>query len=111
KGLTVHAQRCYLVSKEILDNQRLVEVTWDPSYEGSFKAKLTVTSKDSPGVLARVATAVAELNGNITKAEVNTSGEGDASINLEVTIRDINHLNEIIKRITKLKEVYSVERA
>ncbi|MGB9835328.1 MAG: RelA/SpoT family protein [Candidatus Saccharicenans sp.] len=111
KGLTVHAQRCYLVSKEILDSQRLVEVTWDPSYEGRFKAKLTITSKDSPGVLARVATAVAELNGNITKAEVSTSGEGDASINLEVTIKDINHLNEIIKRIAKLKDIHSVERS
>ncbi len=110
KGLTVHAQRCYLVSKEILDSQRLIEVSWDPSYEGHFKARVTISAKDSPGVLARIATAVAELNGNITRAEVNTSGEGDASINLEVTIRDINHLEEIMKRISKLKDIHSIER-
>ncbi len=111
KGLTVHAQRCYLVTKEILDSQRLVEVSWDPSYQGSFKARLDISAKDSPGVLARVAATVAELNGNITKAEVNTTGEGDASISLEITIRDINHLNEIIRRIAKLRDIHSVERS
>ncbi|MBC7363064.1 MAG: bifunctional (p)ppGpp synthetase/guanosine-3',5'-bis(diphosphate) 3'-pyrophosphohydrolase [Candidatus Aminicenantes bacterium] len=110
KGLTVHAQRCYLVTKEILDSQRLVEIAWDPAYQATFKARLVISSKDSPGVLARVAAAVAELNGNITKAEVSTSSEGDASISLEITIRDINHLNEIIERIAKLKDIYSVER-
>jgi len=58
-----------------------------------------------------VAATVAELNGNITKAEVNTTGEGDASISLEITIRDINHLNEIIRRIAKLRDIHSVERS
>lgn len=110
QGLTVHAQRCYLVSKEILDSQRLVEVSWDPDYQGNFKARLAIKSKDSPGVLAKVATVVAELKGNISRAEVKTSREGQASISLEVTIKDMNHLQEIIKKISHLKEIQAVNR-
>ncbi|MGB4703987.1 MAG: bifunctional (p)ppGpp synthetase/guanosine-3',5'-bis(diphosphate) 3'-pyrophosphohydrolase [Candidatus Saccharicenans sp.] len=110
KGMTIHAQRCYLVQKEILDSQRLVEVGWDPSFQGMFKARLIIRSKDSPGVLARVAAAVAEQNGNISKAEVSTSQDGQACISLEITIEDINHLQKIMEKIGRLKEVNAVER-
>ncbi|MDH7493233.1 MAG: bifunctional (p)ppGpp synthetase/guanosine-3',5'-bis(diphosphate) 3'-pyrophosphohydrolase [Candidatus Saccharicenans sp.] len=110
KGLTVHAQRCYLVQKEILDAQRLVEVAWDPAYQGTFKARLVIRAKDSPGVLARVAAAVAEQNGNISRAEVNTSGEGSAGISLEITIQDLAHLQKIMEKIRRLKEIEAVDR-
>jgi len=110
KGLTVHAQRCYLITKEILDSHRLVEVSWDQNYQGTFKARLLIKSQDSPGVLARVAAAIAELKGNISRAEVNTAADRTAAISLEITISDLPHLETIINKISQLKEIYSVER-
>ena len=111
RGLTVHSLRCPLVTKEILDGQRLVEVSWDPSFAGTFKARLLVKSQDSPGVLAKVATAVAGLEGNISKAEAAMLADGKARIRLDIRIRDIRHLEEISSRIAALKDVLSVERA
>lgn len=110
KGLSVHSLRCPLVTKEILDGQRLVEVSWDPSFAGAFKARLLIKSQDSPGVLAKVATAVAGLEGDIFKAEATMLAEGRARIRLDIRIRDIRHLEEISRRISSLKEVLSVER-
>jgi GTP pyrophosphokinase len=110
KGLTVHSLRCPLVTKEILDGQRLVEVSWDPAFAGTFTARLLVKSEDSPGVLAKVATAVAGLEGNISKAEAAIIAEGRAKIRLDIRIRDIRHLEDITRRISALKEVLSVER-
>ncbi len=110
KGLSVHSLRCPLVTKEILDGQRLVEVSWDPAFAGTFKARLLVKSEDSPGVLAKVATAVAGLEGNISKAEAAMLAEGRAKIRLDIRIRDIRHLEDITRRISALKEVLSVER-
>jgi GTP diphosphokinase / guanosine-3',5'-bis(diphosphate) 3'-diphosphatase len=110
RGLTVHSLRCPRVSKEILDGQRLVEVSWDPSFAATFKARLLVKSEDSPGVLAKVAAAIADLEGNIAKAEAATAADGRARITLEVRIRDIRHLEAISRRISGLKEVQSVDR-
>lgn len=110
KGITVHAQRCSLIAKEILAPERMVEASWDPKAEGTYRAALRISTVDSPGVLAKVAMAIAELNGNITRAEVNTYAEGKAKIDLVLTISDLNHLEAIMKRITNLKEVHSVER-
>jgi GTP pyrophosphokinase len=110
RGLTVHSLRCPLVIKEILDGQRLVEVSWDPSFAGSFKARLMVKSQDSPGVLAKVAAAIADLEGDISKAEASMTAEGRARIKLDIRIKDIRHLEAISRRISGLKEVQSVER-
>lgn len=110
QGMTIHAVRCALVTKEVLDGQRLVDVSWDPDLAGSFKAKLLVKAEDSPGVLAQVAAAVAKLEGNIAKVEASTISGGKARIKLELRIRDIKHLEDISRRISSLKEIFSVER-
>ncbi|HSA95751.1 MAG TPA: bifunctional (p)ppGpp synthetase/guanosine-3',5'-bis(diphosphate) 3'-pyrophosphohydrolase [Acidobacteriota bacterium] len=110
RGLTVHSLRCPLVTKELLDAQRQIEVAWDPSLEATFKARLLVKARDTPGVLAKVAAAVAGLEGNISKAEASTIAEGTARIRLEVRIKDIRHLEAITRRIAALKDVLSVER-
>ena len=110
RGLTVHSLRCPLVAKEVLDNQRLVEVSWDPGLAGTFKARLLVKTHDTPGVLAKVATAVAGLEGDISKAEASTATEGKARITLDVRIRDIRHLEAISRKIAGLKDVVSVDR-
>ena len=110
QGMTVHSLRCPLVTREILDGQRLVEVSWDPSFVGTFKARLQVKTADTPGVLAKVAAAVAGLGGDISRAEAKMIGEGRARIRLDLKIGDIRDLEAITKRIGGLKEVLSVER-
>jgi guanosine-3',5'-bis(diphosphate) 3'-pyrophosphohydrolase len=110
KGITVHSLRCPLVTREILDGQRLLEVSWDPALKGTFKARLQVQADDSPGVLAKVASAIAQQDGNIAKAEVKTFAGAKAQITLELRIRDIRQLDEISRRISALKEVGSAER-
>ena len=110
RGLTVHSLRCALVTKELLDAQRQVEVAWDASLAATFKARLMVKAHDIPGLLAQVATAVAGLEGNIAKAEASAIAEGRARIRLEVLIRDIRQLEAIARRISGLKDVLSVDR-
>jgi GTP pyrophosphokinase len=111
KGVTVHANRCSLVKKEILDPQRTVDASWSPSSaEGSYQSRILVKSQDSPGVLAQLTTVIAELGGNITKAQVDTYPGQKAQIKLAINIRDIKHLEQIIKKILGIKEVFFVER-
>ncbi len=110
RGVTVHAQRCPLVTKELLDGQRMVDVAWDDAAQGDYRAALLIRTKDSPGALAQVAAAVADLKGNISKAEVKTSADGTASMFLELRIRDIRHLEDIQTKTAGVKNVLSVVR-
>jgi guanosine-3',5'-bis(diphosphate) 3'-pyrophosphohydrolase len=110
KGITVHSLRCPRVAKEMLDAGRLVDISWDKGWGETFRAGLMIHSKDSPGMLAAITAAIADLKGNISKAEVTTSVEGSAGIRLELHIKDLSHLEEIIRRISSLRDVSAVDR-
>ena len=110
KGITAHSLRCSLIANEILDPERLVDVSWGSVAQGSYKAGLLVKAPDSPGLLAKVASSISGLEGNITKAEVKTFADQKAQIKLSLGIRDIKHLDAIMKDISKIKEIYSIER-
>lgn len=110
KGITVHSLRCPLVVKEVLDGQRMVDVAWDDGFKGSFTAKLLVKAEDSPGVLAKVATVISQLEGNITKAEVATFAGKRGKLSLEMSVRDIRHLEAILSGLAEIREIFSAER-
>lgn len=111
KGITVHSLRCALVSKEILDNRRMVDVSWEKSMKGPFKGNLVIKATDTPGVLAKLTSVIAQSGGNITKAEVATFADKKAHIKLTLSIRDIHHLETVMKKISRIKEISSVRRA
>jgi GTP pyrophosphokinase len=110
KGVTVHATRCPLVAKEILNSERMIEVSWDSASSGPYKTRLRVRAADSPGLLGQVATSIAQLGGNISRAEVATTADQKALIKVTLVIRDLKHLDAIIKKIGGIKEIISVER-
>ena len=110
RGITIHAARCALVSKEILTSERMLDVSWDESSAGSYNSRITVLASDSPGLLGKVATGIGELGGNITKAEVVTNADKRAQIRLSLIIKEMKHLEAIIKKIAGIKGVISVER-
>ena len=110
KGITAHALRCPLIAREVLVPERMVDISWDQVEREDFRADLLIRSADKPGLLAEVAAAVSKLGGDITKAEVETSADKKAQTRLCLTIRDIHHLEAIIKDVSAIKNVVAVER-
>ncbi len=110
KGITVHSLRCTLVENEVLSSERMVEVSWDGTAKGTYTGTLLIKGKDSPGVLAQLATVIASHGGNITKARVDTSTEGSSQTKITLSIEDIKHLTDIIKKISEIKEISAVDR-
>jgi GTP pyrophosphokinase len=110
KGITVHSLRCPLIIKELLDPERMVEASWDRAIKGVYTGKLLIKGEDSPGVLAKLTTVIAQQKGNITKAEVVTFPDRKGQIKLMINIQDIEHLEKIIEKISGIKEIFSVER-
>jgi len=110
KGIHIHAQRCPYVRKEILVSQRIVDATWDESGKGLYKSTIRMECEDLPGVLAKLTAVIAQLKGNISKANVTTTAGHKGQVKLTLMIRDIKHLEKIIKKISDIKEIYLVER-
>lgn len=110
KGITIHSQRCPFVTKELLDSQRIVEVSWEAFPQENYKCRLLILAEDRPGLLAQVASIIAQQGGDITKAEVDTFAGKKAQIKLSLLVHDIKHLESIILKLFRVKEISSVER-
>jgi len=111
KGITVHALRCLRVTKELLAPERLVDVSWGDVAPGPSRAALIIEAANVRGLLAEVVAAISRLEGDIDKADVGTSPDQKAEIRLGLTVRDIKHLEAMVKAISRIEGVQSVERA
>jgi GTP diphosphokinase / guanosine-3',5'-bis(diphosphate) 3'-diphosphatase len=110
KGVTIHSRRCPFIKKEVLSPDRMVEAEWEGDGKENYQARLLIHADDSPGLLARLSSAIADTGGNITRANLDTLAGEKSRIKLTINVRDIKHLSLIIKNMTQLKGLNTVER-
>jgi GTP pyrophosphokinase len=66
--------------------------------------------EDRKGMLAEISARVSDINTNITNMEARAGGDHQARIEMTVEIRDVKHLEKVIKSIKGVDGVLGVER-
>jgi len=61
-------------------------------------------------LLAEISNSISSTQANIKNARVDTTEEKNAISTFEVEIRDLSHLNKVIRALEKIKGVQRVER-
>ena len=110
RGVTVHTMDCLSAEKLEYETERRVPVAWDVRQETTHPVRIAVLTHDRQGLLAGVSSAIAACDGNNSRATVTTTQDKKAYLDFIVDIRDVKHLNEIIRRVEGLRGVLSVER-
>ena len=110
RGLIVHRTSCNSLSSLSGAKDRLVPVSWDIRKDISFKTKLHITCLDKAGTLYDITETIAKENINILDVTTDVNAGGSADIWIVCTVKDLDGLNSLIKSITKLKNVDTVER-
>ncbi len=108
RGVTIHLRDCSKVFE--LDRERRIDVQWDEETGRPRKIKIRVRSKDQQGILAKITHTISDAGVNIGAATI-TTDEGHAAVqSFELWIQDVTELNAVMKAITRLRGVISVER-
>ena len=108
RGVTVHTRDCPRVFE--LDPERRIEVEWDDDLAEPRKIRIRVTSKDEPGLLAKVTKSISSAGINIGAANVTTDENERAVQSFDLWVPDLATLNRVIKEIGRVRGVLSVER-
>lgn len=108
RGISVHSANCEKALS--FDPERKMEIEWDASSVKDFTVGVRITTVDKPGVLAQVTRTVTNLGGNIGNAHVQTTTDRKATIDLEVSLRDIAHLHNLLIQIEKIDGIISAVR-
>ena len=112
QGLLVHTRDCVTLRKQRPEVEQLVDVEWASEVEGEFDAGVRLIASDRRGLLADVATAIADAGANIDNVSMEKS-DGSAMIAMffSVQVRDRSHLAHVIRAIKRTNDVRRIHRA
>jgi guanosine-3',5'-bis(diphosphate) 3'-pyrophosphohydrolase len=109
RGVTVHTRDCPRIFH--LDPERRVPVSWDDAQGVGFRpVQVRVVSENRPGLLAAVSNRISAEGINIEGGKITTSGDNRAVQTFDLSIADRRHLDTILKQLSKIKGVLTVER-
>ncbi len=110
RGVSIHTVDCPNVGELTFDKDRLIEVSWGDLKTQAHSVKISVRTEDKPGLLASVSSSISAAEANITHAEAITGEDQQATLNFTIDIKDVEHLNRIIKNIEAINGVLDVKR-
>lgn len=112
EGLIVHTDDCP-VGKKLLarDGERFLQVEWSDDLTRSFESLVLVTVSNGKGVLARVASAIAAAEADITHVDMGDEPAQTATdIRFTVSVRDRIHLAEVLRSLKRTPSVIKAQR-
>ncbi|MFO1305764.1 MAG: bifunctional (p)ppGpp synthetase/guanosine-3',5'-bis(diphosphate) 3'-pyrophosphohydrolase [Burkholderiales bacterium] len=112
QGLLVHTRDCVTLKKQRLEPSELVDVEWAPDVQGVFEAGIRVLVADRRGLLADLATAIAEADANIDAVSMERPDGGEVlAMFFGVQVSDRRHLAQVLRSIRHIPEVRRAQRA
>jgi (p)ppGpp synthase/HD superfamily hydrolase len=101
-----------MLRKNRPDTEQVVDVEWASKVEGVFEAGIRLLVDDERGLLARLATAIADAGANIEYVSMERP-DGDRVVNMffSVQVRDRAHLAHVMRSLRRIPEVKRVQRA
>ncbi len=111
RGVSVHRSDCPNVLADDAKD-RLLPVDWEAGAQDSlhYNVDIEISGYDRRGLLNEVLQAVNETKTNITAVTGKSDRNKMATINISISIHNVNHLQKVVERIKQISDVYSVRR-
>jgi GTP pyrophosphokinase len=111
RGVSVHRADCPNAHHyRTEEDGRFVEVAWEDTASGMFIAEIEIISKDRARLTSDILTTLADLKMPIHAIHSRAMKNGMATTNIKMEIKNIDHLNYIIERIRRIKDINEVYR-
>jgi len=111
KGISVHRRDCPNIKAHArTEADRIVEVDWVTANPAIYTVEIEVTAIDRPRLTADVMTTIADAHIGIHSVFSRATRNSMATINLKLQIKDLDHLQAIMQRVSKVRDVMEVRR-
>jgi len=112
QGLSVHTRDCVTLKKQRGEGDQIVDVEWAQDVQGVFDAGIRLLVADRRGLLADLATSIANSGANIDNVSMERpDGGGLIAMFFSVQVRDRDHLADVMRGLKQVPEVRRVQRA
>jgi len=112
KGVTIHTIDCEQLERFSDAPERWLDVSWSEGGEtpGVHVGRIRTVLANEPGALSELTTVIAKNRGNISNLRIITRSQDFFEMVVDIEVRDLKHLANIIAALRATKTVSSVER-
>jgi len=113
RGVTIHTIDCETLEQFADNPDRWLDVSWDRESDGAdrFTGRINTVVTNEPGALSALTTVIARYGANINNLRI-TNRSGDFfEMALDLEVKDVKHLTNIIAALRASPVISSVERA
>jgi len=110
RGVTIHRADCPNLPFLRAHPERILDVEWEPTSDGTYHVAIEVEAADRVGLLKDILTAIAEHKTNVVSINSRVRKDKVAITGIVMDIRNVSQLTAVMQRIGQVKDVLSVER-
>lgn len=110
RGVVIHRASCSNIADYRRRPDKWLPVEWAPDVDAEFSANVRVEMMDRRGVLARVATLIADQDSNIEHLDFQDRDGVTSVLRITLSVRDRRHLARLIRTMRQLPSVMRVRR-
>jgi GTP pyrophosphokinase len=112
KGVTIHTIDCDTLASFAETPERWIDVAWETSEDNESRVgRVALVVSNEPGSLGALSTVIAKNAGNITNLKVTNRTQQFWEMLIDIEVRDVKHLTNIIAALRATPAINSVERA
>jgi guanosine-3',5'-bis(diphosphate) 3'-pyrophosphohydrolase len=112
KGVTIHTIDCETLESFADTPERWLDVAWDTADEGQAHiGRISVMLGNEPGALGNLTTVIGKNAGNITNLKITNRSTDFFEILVDIEVKDVKHLTNLIAALRAMPSINSVERA
>ncbi len=110
RRVSIHRSDCPHLKQYKGDKDRLLEAYWIGGPGTSYPVEIEINASDRKNLLADIMATVNESKIEVTAVSARTDKNQEATIHMTLAVRDQVHLDQIMGKINKVKDVFSVRR-
>ncbi|MEW9667249.1 bifunctional (p)ppGpp synthetase/guanosine-3',5'-bis(diphosphate) 3'-pyrophosphohydrolase [Ammoniphilus sp. 3BR4] len=109
RGISVHRTSCPNIKNEE-EKDRVIHIDWEGDRVQEYNVDIEITGHDRSGLLNEVLNSVADSKTNIIAVTGKADKNKVAKINMTIAIHNVSHLQRVVERLKRIKDVYTVRR-
>jgi (p)ppGpp synthase/HD superfamily hydrolase len=110
RGVVIHRNNCGNLAIFRKQPEKWIAVGWEDEIDREFSSQISVETRNKPGVLAEVASTIADNRSNIEQVSVLGRHEDCSVLSFVLQVRKRQHLAQIMRAVRTMPTVLRVSR-
>ncbi len=110
RGLVVHTSNCNNMQEFLDQTDKCMPLIWDDSIKEDFSVTLRIWVESGRGIIAQLAAAVSEADGNLEQISVDDKDAKLSVVSLRIGVQGRIHLAKVMREVKRNRQVSKIIR-